>query len=135
MGGEGLISGLAYGLFSSKSGPAYTVVLKFSSLKTCSHKFLRSDKVNPSLTPPYTGPHLVIDRNDKNFFIDVNGKHTTVSIDYVKLAYHLPDDITHIPSLSLPVSAPFPQCFNQTSTTKSGRKVRFPKHLVTDYIP
>ncbi|GFY31610.1 transposon Ty3-I Gag-Pol polyprotein [Trichonephila clavipes] len=28
------------------------------SLKTCSHIFLRSDKVNPPLTPPYTGPHL-----------------------------------------------------------------------------
>ncbi|GBN11515.1 hypothetical protein AVEN_194010-1 [Araneus ventricosus] len=26
------------------------------SLKTCSHIFLRSDKVNPPLTPPYTGP-------------------------------------------------------------------------------
>ncbi|GFU76130.1 hypothetical protein TNCV_4120511 [Trichonephila clavipes] len=51
------------------------------SLKTCSHIFLRSDKVNPPLTPPYTGPHLVISRNDKNFIIDLNGKQSTVSID------------------------------------------------------
>ncbi|GFV56649.1 retrovirus-related Pol polyprotein from transposon 412 [Trichonephila clavipes] len=36
-----------------------------TSLKTCSHIFLRSDKVNSPLTPPYTGPHLVISRNDK----------------------------------------------------------------------
>ncbi|GFY13818.1 hypothetical protein TNCV_985901 [Trichonephila clavipes] len=52
------------------------------SLKTCSHIFLRSDKVNPPLTPPYTGPHLVISRNDKNFIIDLNGKQSTVSIDH-----------------------------------------------------
>ncbi|GBL74673.1 hypothetical protein AVEN_243562-1 [Araneus ventricosus] len=48
------------------------------SLKTCSHIFLRSDKVNPLLTPPYTGPHLVISRNDKNFIIELNGKQNTV---------------------------------------------------------
>ncbi|GFV91153.1 transposon Ty3-I Gag-Pol polyprotein [Trichonephila clavipes] len=53
------------------------------SLKTCSHIFLRSDNVNPPLTPPYTGPHLVISRNDKNFIIDLNGKQSTVSIDRI----------------------------------------------------
>ena len=40
------------------------------SLKTCSLLFLRSDKLNPPLTPPYTGPHLVVYRNDKTFVID-----------------------------------------------------------------
>ncbi|GFS80407.1 transposon Ty3-G Gag-Pol polyprotein [Trichonephila clavipes] len=65
------------------------------SLKTCSHIFLRSDKVNPPLTPPYTGPHLVISRNDKNFIIDLNGKQSTVSIDRLKPAYLLADVTDH----------------------------------------
>ncbi|GFU18615.1 transposon Ty3-G Gag-Pol polyprotein [Nephila pilipes] len=58
-------------------------------LKTCSYIFLRSDKVNPPLTQPYTEPHLVISRTDKNFIIDLNGKPNTVSIDSVKPAYLL----------------------------------------------
>ncbi|GFW56455.1 transposon Tf2-6 polyprotein [Trichonephila clavipes] len=65
------------------------------SLKTCSLIFLRSDKVNPPLTPPYTGPHLVISRNDKNFIIDLNGKQSTVSIDRIKPAYLLADVTDH----------------------------------------
>ncbi|GFX04295.1 hypothetical protein TNCV_3974441 [Trichonephila clavipes] len=65
------------------------------SLKTCSHIFLRSDKVNPPLTPPYTGPHWVISRNDKNFIIDLNGKQSTVSIDRIKPAYLLADVTDH----------------------------------------
>ncbi|GFT42813.1 retrovirus-related Pol polyprotein from transposon 412, partial [Trichonephila clavipes] len=65
------------------------------SLKTCSHIFLRYDKVNPPLTPPYTGPHLVISRNDKNFIIDLNGKQSTVSIDRIKPAYLLADVTDH----------------------------------------
>ncbi|GFX98955.1 transposon Tf2-6 polyprotein [Trichonephila clavipes] len=65
------------------------------SLKTCSHIFLRSDKVNPPLTPPYTGPHLVISRNDKNFIIELNGKQSTVSIDRIKPAYLLADVTDH----------------------------------------
>ncbi|GFU86072.1 retrovirus-related Pol polyprotein from transposon 412 [Trichonephila clavipes] len=56
---------------------------------------LKSDKVNPPLTPPYTGPHLVISRNDKNFIIDLNGKQSTVSIDRIKPAYLLADVTDH----------------------------------------
>ncbi|GFX97009.1 transposon Ty3-I Gag-Pol polyprotein [Trichonephila clavipes] len=65
------------------------------SLKTCSRIFLRSDKVNLPLTPPYTGPHLVISRNDKNFIIDLNGKQSTVSIDRIKPTYLLADVTDH----------------------------------------
>ncbi|GBN00815.1 Retrovirus-related Pol polyprotein from transposon 412 [Araneus ventricosus] len=108
------------------------------SLKTCSHIFLRSDKVNPPLTPPYTGPHLVITRNDKNFIIDLNGKQSTVSIDRVKPAYLLADDTEHSvqtqsqPSIEEPTPAP-PNPI-KPSAYRCGRKVRFPKHLVTEYI-
>ncbi|GFW20729.1 transposon Tf2-11 polyprotein [Trichonephila clavipes] len=108
------------------------------SLKTCSHIFLRSDKVNPPLTPPYTGPHLVISRNDKNFIIDLNGKQSTVSIDRIKPAYLLADVTDHFDLVQTqtiiekPVTAaPNPSI---PYTTRYGRKVRFPKNLVTEYI-
>ncbi|GFW59959.1 uncharacterized protein TNCV_4864141 [Trichonephila clavipes] len=107
------------------------------SLKTCSHIFLRSDKVNPPLTPPYTGPHLVISRNDKNFIIDLNGKQSTVSIDRIKPAYLLADVTDHSDLVQTqtiiekPVTAaPNPSILY---TTRYGRKVRFPKNLVTEY--
>ncbi|GBM42315.1 Pro-Pol polyprotein [Araneus ventricosus] len=99
----------------------------YSSLKIFSQIFLRSDKVNPPLTPPYTGPHLVITRNDKNFIIDLNGKQSTVSIDRVKPAYLLADDTDHSdqtqsqPIIEEPTPAP-PNPI-KPSTTRCGRKV------------
>ncbi|GBN80837.1 hypothetical protein AVEN_232692-1 [Araneus ventricosus] len=98
----------------------------------------RSDKVNPPLTPPYTGPHLVITRNDKNFIIDLNGKQSTVSIDRVKPAYLLADDTDHSDQTQsqriIEEPTPAPPNPIKPSTTRCGCKVRFPKHLVTDYI-
>ncbi|GFX65421.1 uncharacterized protein TNCV_399721 [Trichonephila clavipes] len=77
------------------------------SLKTCSHIFLRSDKVNPPLTPPYTGPHLA----------DV-----TDHSDLVQTQTIIEKPVTAAPNPSIPY------------TTRYGRKVRFPKNLVTEYI-
>ncbi|GFU72288.1 hypothetical protein TNCV_1136171 [Trichonephila clavipes] len=108
------------------------------SLKTCSHIFLRSDKVNPPLTPPYTGPHLVISRNDKNFIIDLNGKQSTVSIDRIKPAYLLADVTDHsdLVQTQTIIEKPVTAAPNPSIpyTTRYGRKVRFPKNLVTEYI-
>ncbi|GFS47685.1 hypothetical protein TNCV_1973511 [Trichonephila clavipes] len=51
------------------------------SLKTCSHIFLRSDKVNPPLTPPYTGPHLAA--------VIVRSRHLSTFIDYKNSDYNM----------------------------------------------
>ena len=56
-------------------------------LKTCSHVFIRTDAVRKSLQPPYTGPHKVISRSDKNFIIEINGKTIKTSIDRLKPCY------------------------------------------------
>ncbi|GBM60006.1 Retrovirus-related Pol polyprotein from transposon 412 [Araneus ventricosus] len=94
--------------------------------------------VNPPLTPPYTGPHLVISRNDKNFIIDLNGKQNTVSIDRVKPAYLLADDTDNSDQTQsqriIEEPTPAPPNHTKPSTTRCGRKVKFPKHLVTDDI-
>ncbi|GBM25264.1 hypothetical protein AVEN_45901-1 [Araneus ventricosus] len=45
-----------------------------TTLKSCSHVFLRVDSVQPQLSQPYTGPHEVVNRSDNVFVILINGK-------------------------------------------------------------
>lgn len=104
------------------------------SLSSCSHVFLRIDKVHSSLEFSYSGPHLVISRNDKNFVLDLNGKKTTVSIDRLKPAFELNDDFK---PTQVPVIPPSPNKIidinsnlDKCIVTRSGRRVHFPKHLV-----
>ena len=57
------------------------------ALDTCTHVFVRIDKVKPSLHPRYDGPFEVIKRLRKGFVLNVNGKNDTVSIDRLKPAF------------------------------------------------
>ena len=120
------------------------------SLQTCSHVFLRIDSVKPPLSPPYTGPHPVISRKEKNFVIEINSKHTNVSIDRLKPAYVLSESAhsqisqrlsveqpivsQHAPaeenSLNKPNTVKTPEIV-KPRTTRSGRHVHFPKRLIT----
>ncbi|GFU65144.1 transposon Tf2-9 polyprotein [Trichonephila clavipes] len=102
-------------------------------LDDCSHVFLRVDKVSPSLSQPYTGPHEVLSRNDKHITININGKKSCVSLDRVKPAFvfkDLPDTIPD-PIISAESSHQHPVTTNM-QTTKSGRRVRFPQRLITE---
>lgn len=115
-------------------------------LNTATHVFLRKGPLKKSLESPYSGPHLVIERGPKTFKIDVQGKHITVTIDRLKPAYMTNNDdgLSHKTSPSPqppaastpsppPSSAPSPvppQPQSQPeTTTRSGRTVRFPRHL------
>ncbi|GFU60016.1 transposon Ty3-G Gag-Pol polyprotein [Trichonephila clavipes] len=62
------------------------------ALSSCTHVFLRIDKVSPPLTQPYTGPHEVIARTDKTLQIIINSKPSWVSIDRVKPAFFVSQD-------------------------------------------
>lgn len=109
-------------------------------LKSCSHVFIRIDRMKPSLCQPYSGPHRVLSRTDKTFTLDINGKKSCVSIDRTKPAYLLRDF-----ALSLQESEPTSTVPSQTvtgthtrgtepvgvRTTRSGRRVHFPKKLET----
>ncbi|RWS24397.1 pol polyprotein-like protein [Leptotrombidium deliense] len=85
-------------------------------LSRCSHVFLRVDTVRSPLEKPYTGPHKVIERNEKTFLIDKHGKLVTVSIDRLKPAFLLNDSSSLKPGR-------FPH-----TVTRSGRHVHFPDY-------
>lgn len=92
------------------------------SLETCSHVFLRIDRVRHSLEPPYEGPYKVIKRQAKFYTVDIKGKQNTVSIDRLKPAYILRD--TSSPGTQNSGTKP------ETETrTRSGRLVRFSRRL------
>jgi hypothetical protein len=63
-------------------------------LHTCSHVFLREDAVKKPLQQPYSGPHLVVARpSDIVFTIRVNGKDTNISIERLKPAFTLTEQV------------------------------------------
>lgn len=57
------------------------------TLETCTHVFVRIDKVRPSLSPVYDGPFEVKRKLRKQFVVEVKGKNETISIDRLKPAF------------------------------------------------
>ncbi|XP_028982407.1 uncharacterized protein LOC114841553 [Diachasma alloeum] len=74
-----------------------------TDLSTCTHVFVRDDHVRMTYRPPYIGPFCVISRHDKYFVIWFksgglgNCKNTPISIDRLKPAYILPENIDQLP--------------------------------------
>ena len=62
-------------------------------LRDCSHTFLRIDAAKPPLTPPYSRPYLIKDRKEKTLHLQIGNKLEWVSIDHVKPAYLLDNDV------------------------------------------
>ncbi|GFV66572.1 integrase catalytic domain-containing protein [Trichonephila clavipes] len=56
-------------------------------LLEATHVFLRRDMLRRPLQQPYDGPFKVLQRKDKVFFLDINGKRVSVSIDRCKPAF------------------------------------------------
>ncbi|CAG4969802.1 unnamed protein product [Colias eurytheme] len=63
-----------------------------ADLNSCSHVFLRVDAVRRPLTPPYSGPYKVLERNSKVFKILIDNRECNVSIDRLKPAYILEEN-------------------------------------------
>lgn len=57
------------------------------TLDSCSHVFVRVDKVKNSLSPAYEGPFRVVRRLRKCFVLDMKGKQQTLTIDRLKPAF------------------------------------------------
>lgn len=54
--------------------------------------FIKNSMVCRPLQPPYEGPYPVLERNEKFFKVDVNGKAVNICIDRLKAA-HIFDDV------------------------------------------
>ncbi|GFX95931.1 hypothetical protein TNCV_2085111 [Trichonephila clavipes] len=95
-----------------------------------------------SLQQPYDGPFKVLQKKDKVFFLDINGKRVSVSIDRCKPAFflntedlQLPQTKNETPATVEPnATAPTPATVEHNPTastptqpsTRSGRKVHLP---------
>ncbi|GFW29121.1 transposable element Tcb2 transposase [Trichonephila clavipes] len=111
-------------------------------LLEATHVFLRRDMLRRPLQQPYDGPFKVLQRKDKVFFLDINGKRVSVSIDRCKPAFFLNTEDLQLPqtknetpatvepnaTASTPAtveSVPTASTPTQPST-RSGRKVHLP---------
>jgi len=118
-------------------------VFIFKDLATASHVFLRNDGPKRPLQQPYSGPHRVVHRGEKVFIINVNGCDKTVSIDRLKPAFLLADDLNDCLDDSSEGDEELRVCFSGNSAvcrdgnpsavttevntrTRYGRRVRFP---------
>jgi len=89
---------------------------------------VKHDVARKPQQPPYDGPFEVICHADKFFIINDNGKHDTVSIDRLKLAYveqdltiaHTSPTTPHLQPAPAPVAVPQVQVARKT---RSGHHV------------
>nr|VZI45164.1 unnamed protein product [Spirometra erinaceieuropaei] len=73
-------------------------------LATCSHVYIRCDRVRRPLEPPYDDPFRVISRGTKNFCIQRGTREEVVSMDRLKAA--VPDTPPDEPCGPLPPAPP-----------------------------
>lgn len=79
-------------------------------LHTATHVFLRIDSTRKPLQPRYDGPFPVLDRNNKNFKLQLHNRTSWIAIDRLKPAFLLRADpvadhsyaSAHVESTSLP---------------------------------
>ncbi|XP_058808533.1 uncharacterized protein LOC131674064 [Phymastichus coffea] len=100
-------------------------VFVFKELSKCSYAFLKQGPFLKALQPPYTDPYEIMDRNTKTTTLKICNKPTKVSIDRVKPAFILQDDVTPVP-----VSVP-----DVVSTEPIPVPVSIPDAVPTEPIP
>uniref|UniRef100_A0A0L8G676 Uncharacterized protein n=1 Tax=Octopus bimaculoides TaxID=37653 RepID=A0A0L8G676_OCTBM len=107
------------------------------------HVFVRNDGIPAQIRPPYSGLYKVLQKWEKYFVVDVNGKQNTISIDRLKKAIMEPDtappssppSTTHRSDIT---ASAFPTSTSKSPQhphTKSGRRVCWPaKYVQVFYI-
>ncbi|XP_063634892.1 uncharacterized protein LOC134805542 [Cydia splendana] len=71
-----------------------TNVFVHKDLRTCQNVFLRIDTGHKALKPPYEGPYPVLSRDGKVFKLQLPGRQVNVSIDRLKPAFVINDDLS-----------------------------------------
>ena len=110
----------------------------FRDLQTSPYVFVCHDAVGGPLQPPYDGPYQVVHRGTNTFTLKINDKNVVVSIDRLKPAFLINENIEHHttvkhniivpPSVQTEQSAR-PEIENNSDTTnryvtRSGRRIR-----------
>ena len=93
------------------------------TLNDCTHIFIKDDPIYPNLCPAYSGPYLVIDRNNDVFKVIKRGKLISIGINNVKpgFIHNLTPEIESTgPAQSSMLSPPQP---------RPRRKTVFPQRL------
>ena len=88
------------------------------NLADCSHVSLRCEKKSHSFQPRYSGPYRILQRDDKNFTLDVKDSRKVVSINHVKSVF-LPE--SENPSVAEPVPD-----FHQNLKNQHGCCIKMP---------
>ncbi|UYV78552.1 hypothetical protein LAZ67_16001983 [Cordylochernes scorpioides] len=70
-----------------KSSKTSRAIFVHNDMNTCSHVFLSIDRVKKALETPYQGPYRIMERLEKYFVLDINGKNISISIAKLKPAY------------------------------------------------
>jgi hypothetical protein len=98
-------------------------------LEKYTHVFIRRDTTRRALGPPFSGHYLVLSRREKTIQLLVRGRHVTVSIDRVKLAYILNGNDHGIYTFNTTVDATPAVTHPATQTTRSGGHIHSPHVL------
>mgnify|MGYP006897561078 CR=1 FL=1 len=103
-----------------------------AELKTCSHVWIRLDRVRKPLEAPYQGPFQVIGRKDMVYTILMRGKEVSVAVERLKPAKLSPKtlDVVDASDVVLKRDKDIDKDTVQLkTTTKSGRNVKFKKDV------
>ncbi|XP_036362146.1 uncharacterized protein LOC118765014 [Octopus sinensis] len=97
--------------------------------------FIQNDGIPSQICPPYSGPYRVLQRREKYFVVNMNGKPNTISNDRLKKSIIEPDSSSSslTPHQTDTVSSTPPACTSTSSLqtrTRSGRRVRWPAKYI-----
>lgn len=98
-------------------------------LQTCTHVFVRDLAKSHTLQPAYRGPFKVLERHSKYFVVSINNATQSIAVDRLKPAF-LDTTWLSMDTSGITPSAGAPGVVKET-VTRSGRRVRWPKHLLT----
>ncbi|GFV79944.1 uncharacterized protein TNCV_1217121 [Trichonephila clavipes] len=77
---------------TKSSPPKSQKIFVYKDLKSCTHVFVRVDRVRKALEPPYDGSFPVKERYEKYFTMIIKNKPVNISVDRLKPAYLLVTD-------------------------------------------
>ncbi|GFS90351.1 retrovirus-related Pol polyprotein from transposon opus [Trichonephila clavipes] len=77
---------------TKSSPPKNQKIFVHKDLKSCTHVFVRVDRVRKALEPTYDGPFPVKERYEKYFTLTIKNNPVNISVDRLKPAYLLMTD-------------------------------------------